>query len=102
LTDLDKIEREIYCNVCNKQGIRGVACSILGPISFAYCQACLIRGAEPLGMWHSTIDVCGGPDGVADDYKAAAVAFKDGEYLDWDGILACYEPFDWDSEENLR
>jgi hypothetical protein len=53
-------------------------------------------------MWHSTIDVCGGPDGVADDYKAAAVAFKDGEYLDWDGILACYEPFDWDSEENLR
>jgi hypothetical protein len=104
LIDLDKLEQEMYCDVCNKQGIRGVASSILGAISFAYCEECLIRGAEPLSMWHNTIDICGGPDEVADDYKAVAVAFKDGHYLNWHGILACYEPLDSNSvtEEDLR
>ena len=37
------------CDVCKAPSI-GVACSALGAISFAYCQACAAAGCEPYSM----------------------------------------------------
>ena len=35
------------CDVCGKEGEVFVASSVYGPISFAYCEECLISGREP-------------------------------------------------------
>jgi predicted Zn-ribbon and HTH transcriptional regulator len=37
------------------------------------------------------IECCGGPDQVADWVKNVS-SFKDGRYIGWDEIVACYEP----------
>jgi hypothetical protein len=36
------------CDVCGAPSV-GVACSALGPVSFAYCGECAACGAEPYG-----------------------------------------------------
>lgn len=38
------------CDCCGEERDVGVACSPLGPVSFAYCRDCLKAGAEPYGM----------------------------------------------------
>lgn len=47
------------CDVCGDQAI-GVACSRLGPISFAYCRRCAEKCAEPYGMVVGMVAVNGG------------------------------------------
>ena len=35
------------CDVCGKEGEVSVCCSAYGPVSFAYCEECLVSGREP-------------------------------------------------------
>lgn len=71
------------CEVCgNEDHIIGVYASRLGPISFNFCGICIIMGAEPEWMVHSTIENCGGLDQIRDDatlifYDKAAGKYKD-------------------------
>lgn len=51
------------CDICGETAL-GVACSPLGPISFAYCRTCLNDGAEVPFMIAMTIAECGGRDKV--------------------------------------
>jgi hypothetical protein len=37
------------CDVCKKNEMQGVYSSSCGPISFAYCGECAVKGAEPYG-----------------------------------------------------
>lgn len=43
------------CDVCGKNEMAHVAASVMGPISFAYCQDCLNKGAEPYGSLIASI-----------------------------------------------
>jgi hypothetical protein len=79
------------CDVCGGAA-KGVAASSLGPISLAYCQECLSRGAEPIGMWHLTIGLCDGPDGVRPEFTEHAASYKNGRYIGWDEIASSYSP----------
>lgn len=51
------------CDICGEPAI-GVACSTLGPMSFAYCKTCLNDGAEVPSIIAYTIAACGGRDKV--------------------------------------
>lgn len=70
----------LTCQVCAESEAEGVACSGLGPISFAYCRECLDKGAEPEGMFACTAEMCG--TDVADFVKGMTT-FKDGGYVTW-------------------
>lgn len=37
------------CDVCGQERAVGVASSITGPVSFAYCRKCLAQNREPYG-----------------------------------------------------
>lgn len=55
------------CDVCGKAGPVVVRCSSMGPFSFAYCQECLSKGAEPYWFMVSTVAISGlWPDGVSE------------------------------------
>lgn len=49
------------CDVCQDPAI-GVACSRLGPISFAYCRRCTEECAEPYGLLVGMVAINGGLD----------------------------------------
>lgn len=86
------------CDVCGfSDKENGVASSPLAPISFCYCAPCLFSYAEPLWMWHATIDCVGGVEHLRKDLKAIACAWYEGEYIYWDKILELYVP-DLDSD----
>jgi hypothetical protein len=40
----------VICSVCGKEGAAGVFASRIAPVSCAYCQSCLNKGAEPYGV----------------------------------------------------
>lgn len=48
------------CDVCEREGIVGVASSALGPCSFAYCKSCLENGCEPYEIAVRMFATCGG------------------------------------------
>lgn len=43
---------QLSCNVCDKPAL-GVCCSVMGPISHAYCRECLELGRQP---WNTLVD----------------------------------------------
>jgi hypothetical protein len=45
----EPVEYEHLCDVCHKNPSIGVYASSCGPISFAYCKECAVKGAEPYG-----------------------------------------------------
>lgn len=73
----------IDCECCGKSDQPcGVAASPLGAFSCAYCRVCLAMGAEPLGYIETTVDICGGLDGVREDvpliwYDPEVDSYKD-------------------------
>jgi hypothetical protein len=79
------------CQVCGERPGVGVASSVLGAFSVAYCDKCLFEGAEPLGDWIATIWICGDPSQVSEEFKSFAVAWLDGRYIKWDEIIAEWE-----------
>ena len=50
----------LTCQVCDERPAIGVACSPLGPVSYAYCRECLGAGADNYGMVVTTTALCGG------------------------------------------
>ena len=40
----------MICSVCGKDQAAGVFASRIAPVSCAYCQSCLDKGAEPYGV----------------------------------------------------
>jgi len=50
-----------YCDVCGKDDLpTGVRSSALGPMSFAFCDICLVMGAEPNYWVEALIECCDG------------------------------------------
>ena len=83
------------CDVCRKSPTVGVACSSLGPISFAYCEECTKRYAEPLHLLIGMMQING-----AESYEET-MSWKDGEYLTWEQVLVELEnapPFEFPQE----
>lgn len=70
----------LTCDVCSKSAV-GVASSSLGAISYAYCDECLLRYAEPVTAFEITYEVTSGD--VADWVKELTT-YVDGKYLTWD------------------
>jgi hypothetical protein len=70
----------LTCDVCGKSAV-GVASSSLGAISYAYCNECLLRYAEPVTAFEITYEVTSGD--VADWVKELTT-YVDGKYLTWD------------------
>ena len=67
----------LTCDVCSKSAV-GVASSSLGAISYAYCDECLLRYAEPITAFEITYEVTSGD--VADWVKELTT-YVDGKYL---------------------
>lgn len=53
------------CDACGREGELHVRASALGPISLAYCEECLVHGAEGKDLLHTTIACVGGIDQLA-------------------------------------
>jgi hypothetical protein len=77
----------LRCDVCGGPAI-GVACSALGAISFAYCRACAVNGAEPRGILEGMVlDMMSGPPPFTPDVEVAdwlldgVTTLIDGEYV---------------------
>jgi len=64
------------CDVCGRPA-KGVAGSVLGAISFAYCQECLIHNADVKSLIEFTLNDCGGE--VAEWVKDMTY-YENGEY----------------------
>jgi len=73
----------ITCDVCGEPAV-GVASSSLGAISYAYCEECLLRYAEPVTAFEITYEVTSGD--VADWVKELTT-YVNGKYLTWDEWL---------------
>lgn len=73
----------LTCDVCSKSAV-GVASSYLGAISYAYCDECLLRYAEPVTAFEITYEVTSGD--VADWVKELTT-YVNGKYLTWDEWL---------------
>ena len=57
------------CDVCGKEAV-GVASSVTGPVSFAYCKECLQEKREPYGALVSMVSCCGNSlDDINDVYR---------------------------------
>lgn len=80
---------DLVCDVCGREAT-GVASSSLGGISFAYCQECLDRGAEPLPMWHNTIWCVGGWHQIRTELVLSACSWFQDQYVGWATIVSTY------------
>lgn len=68
------------CNVCGGEAV-AVASSSLGPVSWAFCNPCLTKPAEPGCMFEYTYETCG--DDVA-DWVRNMWTWQNGRYVSWD------------------
>jgi hypothetical protein len=67
------------CDVCRRSPVVGVASSPLGPVSFAYCEECLVRGAQPMYLASFLVEDAGGLQNCA-EWLASLPVWKDGKY----------------------
>lgn len=75
------------CDVCSKPSI-GVASSSLGAVSWAFCQECANKPAEPLCMFEYMFDdVSDYGDGLRPEMNSF-YTFKDGRYISWPEYVA--------------
>jgi hypothetical protein len=75
------------CDCCNKEGPTQVVSSAVGPASFAYCDECIRRNAEPLGCFYYLYDdVSNKGEGLVNDVKLLTT-YKDGKYITWDEFV---------------
>lgn len=73
------------CDVCGVNPPVGVASSVLGAISWAYCRTCLERHADVEVMFAVTYDTCGDRVG---EWLSEMSTWKDGRYWTWEEWLA--------------
>lgn len=74
------------CDTCGEPSV-GVACSALGPISFAYCRTCLRLKAEPVMAFETTAWTC---HNEVHEGVRALKTFVGGAYTSWDDWFAKY------------
>lgn len=104
----------LKCDVCGQPAI-GVASSSFGAISFAFCETCVRKPAEPFIMFEYLYDeVSTNGEGLINlDYY---YTFKDGKYITWPEYVQwrhsvgraksepCepppYEPYDGEDDDN--
>lgn len=80
----------LTCDVCDAPAV-GVASCSFGPISFAYCVACLRVGAEPLELFAGYVSFSGGFDALIPamrDVKDATLMRLGKTEADWDALYA--------------
>ena len=71
------------CDVCNRDGVIGVASSSLGAISFAFCAECCAKPAEPRFMFEYLFDdVSDNGEGLA-EHVNDFWTWIDGRYVGW-------------------
>ena len=58
----------LLCNVCGKNEAKGVACSVFGAISLAYCQECLDAERDNYDIMVGGL--CGGGITCMDDIRS--------------------------------
>ena len=85
------------CAVCGLAP--GDVCdSTLGPTSYAFCQTCLGKRAEAIGVVCLWIHLQGGPTNVEKNDAGGGFreikSYDDGRYIDWPEILAIYPRFE--------
>lgn len=78
------------CDVCGRDRPSKLAASTLGPVSLAYCEECVARGAEPLMMVATAIFIAGGPDGGDLTGLREVVTFDEGHYHSLDYVVELY------------
>lgn len=74
------------CDCCGKKDVFVVCSSAFGPISWAYCEECYRKPAEPESGFEFLYGLSGG-DGLIEDVKSF-FTFKDGAYVSWEDWLA--------------
>ena len=72
------------CDVCGLEPAVGVACSAIGPMSFAYGRQCLELGTEQFGLLKGIYDDCGG---VVVDWFMDIDTIKNGEHMTFRAAL---------------
>ena len=78
------------CDCCDRDREVGVHSLPFAPMSVASCKECLAANAFPLWSLLALIDMCGGPELVA-DWIHQCKAWKDGAYIEWGAIVAHYK-----------
>lgn len=84
--DHDKWCAETRCEVCNRQGVIGVASSSMGAISFAFCLECAQQPAEPEFMFTFTYHSTGG--GNVAEWVRDMYTWRGDRYISWDDWAA--------------
>lgn len=90
------INEQLQCDVCGKIGDAKVFASSLGPASFAYCDECVTRGAEPLWMVATAIFKDGGLENFDSAGLSSIVTFSEGRYEDIDYVMNIYPQIEGD------
>lgn len=75
------------CDICGSSAMVGVAASVIGPMSQAYCSECLANSAEPEWAFEYTYEITDNGAEVA-PWVSQLSTWKDGKYLTWDEWLA--------------
>ena len=77
------------CQVCNKENVATeVACSVTGPVSFAYCATCYTSDAEPFWTLEYILE---STEGDIADWVKELITFHDGKYISWDEFVKLKE-----------
>ena len=64
---------KLICDVCGKEAI-GVAASVTGPVSYAYCKECLKEGRESYGSLVSMVSCCGNDlNSIGEPYRKLVI-----------------------------
>jgi hypothetical protein len=71
------------CDVCDREGVVGVASSSLGAVSWAFCKECLQKPAEPECMFcYLYEDVSDKGEGLIAEINSMHT-FQGGVYVSW-------------------
>jgi hypothetical protein len=73
------------CEVCGSEtNIVGVFGSMLGPMSFCFCQTCVAEDAEPLWAFEHVYENCGVDVAL---HVTQCKTFIDGKYITWEEFI---------------
>jgi len=86
----DRKNLNLTCQVCSKNDAIVLCCSVLGPVTFAYCSECLDQKAEDMGMFVFTYETCG--PNVGEWVKGLKTFCKEKDiYISWSEFVQSIE-----------
>ena len=92
--DNEKMPNSACCDVCGAQGPLTVCASRMGPMSFAYCEICSEKGAEPLPATCLRIYAYGGRKAARESDLKDLVTYINGQYVGFAEAAQVYP--DWE------